>query len=219
MSRFVLFLCLATLVFACPDEIGCMSCSFDKDKKVNICNYCFGGFVTSLGYCDFKSFEAISNCVFYEEVKKENKTEVICKTCNFGFKSFGKSCEPCKVEGCALCNDIDKCTGCLRGRRLIFANSSSANDICDQDQENPISNCEVSHQKDFSSVVECHWCKTDFATDLSQSECFPSPINYCKFLKSKTDKKCHICDVDFHVTKSGACKINYCREKIKTFIK
>ena len=216
MLKSLTLIFLTISVFSCPDEIGCMSCKAEVSRLINVCKFCARGFVNEFGKCDFGSFDPIPNCLHYEKTKQENgQTRVTCKKCEFGFNSNGTSCVSCSVPGCALCDQPDVCNGCFDGKKLIIDKDSSPQFTCSQNELNEINDCDVSYKNpEKPDEVFCKYCFNGFATDYSEKTCFPSKVVYCEKFENKNDNKCDICGSDFHVTKTGACRINYCRKEM-----
>ena len=162
-------------------EYSCEKCSSDAYGS---CTKCRDGFHLVDGTCPCSDFRcALCPTGFYDSS--------ICQLCKKGYYNYNNRCY-CDIDGCAVCENNNKCLVCYDGYILNLENK------CDvQDEEN--NNCFDPNCHICLSEVQgtCEECNPGY--NLTKGECnpYPSPNSdgNCETGYYKEDSVCKlICD-------------------------
>lgn len=162
---------------ACPGDLQCRSCSKDGSS----CDTCVDGFTTTNG-CDI-NVDKIANCQNYD-------SKNVCSECEWGYALKANACSGCKVSGCALCDDLDKCNACFNSILTDGTSCDSKLPKCGD------SNCAICEAADV-----CNSCKNGFAVN-SSNKCETS-VNNCLFIDGG---KCKTCQSGYYLTTAFSCE-------------
>ncbi|KAL7718665.1 Gal/GalNAc lectin Igl2 [Entamoeba marina] len=201
----------------CPGN--CTDCARDAETKEFYCYDCEDGF----SLINFECFECnVNHCKTCNST--DSSIHNICEECedNYFITEDGKSCEPCSVDGCSLCDgDKDTCGTCISG---IEPNEDGScvicPDNCAQCNEDG-TKCEKCSTGYFiTENFKCSACSEDCSGASITSDgdicvyyshwCIINEKDGCYF-KSSDGESCIYCD-DGHTLVDGKC---YYYEAIK----
>ncbi len=182
---------------ACPDEKNCLSCPVPATGDA-ICTRCENSFLNpATKSCDTEVKESVSNCKLYVQ----GVDKALCIACDVGYflNAAKTACTKCGVEGCAICNDINVCSGCFDKRLLNkTTNTCDAKLKCDQ------LNCSIC--LDEKGITDCAFCDNNFAlSDLVSKKCLQTTPN-CFMVEPRDTSKCSICNYGYYISRDGTCK-------------
>lgn len=192
------YLILAILARACPNEIGCTKCT-DPKTGPQTCARCEHSFFDSeMQRCN-PYVPSVENCKEFELV--DNK--ITCKSCELGFTVDNGKCSKCVDEDCAMCSVTTDCTACFRGWK--FNLNPFRPTRCLKDEKCSVANCDVSSS--VNGVDKCFRCDKGFALVEATNECVPAAPE-CSEAKSAHDPTCIGCHWGYYISSAGVCKVN-----------
>ena len=99
-----------------------------------------------------------------------------CQECDEGFGLVNQTCQPCKVQGCAVCDDdTATCTTCLGSAAVV---NGTACVPCP-------AGCEA-----CDDPASCTYCEDSLVFDAAQSRCVPCKVPGCNLCVDKSSDKC-----------------------------
>ncbi len=199
-SLFVM-LCLCGLSESCNDQKNCQQCSYSAAKPEGYCERCEDSVWNEQSKtCDASIPRPIQNCRFYNssDIKR-------CQECELGYflNSVTQNCVKCVVSNCALCDEAQKCKGCLNRLSLDFENN-----VCKENEMCPIDNCSLC-AIDNNNKEYCEICDQSFAKVYTKikDNCIAA-IDHCYATDSHFRNTCQICDSGFYISTDGKCLQN-----------